>query len=79
MARAIRQAACGIIFAPSAGVEVCAMSKSEYMVTCDAEIMFTGTKAQCLNYFDFLGNPMPMTLHRISKTWDLRRDRREMR
>lgn len=43
-----------------------------YMVVCDCEIMWTGSKKECRSYYKSLPSPMPMKLYKIENEWDLR-------
>ena len=45
---------------------------ANYMVICDVEIMFVGTKQECKAYYASLPNPMSMTLIKIENKWELR-------
>ena len=47
--------------------------KSDYYVFCDCEIMFLGTKQECLDYYNSLPKPFAMTMIRVEKTWRLSR------
>ena len=44
-----------------------------YMVICDTDIMFCGSKKDCITYYNSLPNPMRMTIIRIAWSKELRR------
>jgi hypothetical protein len=46
---------------------------AKYMVICDVEIMFCGTKKECKQYYDGLPNPCSMILIKIENKWELTR------
>ena len=46
---------------------------AKYMVICDVEIMFCGTKGECKQYYDGLPNPCSMILIKIENKWELKR------
>ena len=46
---------------------------AKYLIICDTEVMFNGTKTECLEYYNNLPNPVNMYLIRIESKRELRR------
>lgn len=46
---------------------------ANYMVICDTEVMFCGSKQECRDYYNSLPNPWRMTLIKIENQWELRK------
>lgn len=48
------------------------MKKIFFLVVCDAEIMFKGTKKACIEYYQSLPNPIIMHLIEVRGVTELR-------
>lgn len=46
---------------------------SRYLLIYDNEVVFSGSKKQCVDYFNSLPNPYPMKLNKIESQRELRK------
>lgn len=49
------------------------MSYSIYYILSDTDVMFMGTKKECIDYYKNLPNPYPMKLLKVIDQWILKK------